>query len=334
MGPSYAGLQTELTESIAGSVAISMTISRLWIRRDRYWWDDAWALFSMTNLIAQIVSVFMHAQQPGQLSKSSLVAAYYIMACTFYAVIWSARLSILFSIIRLDSDPVARRKLMWLAGVFVAAIAFFIAQLLWVCEPHPEWKTAMAPQCRLDKQVAICQLVSDVIADFLLIMLPLRLIHGVKDKRLRRRVIFIFSTSLATSVVSLVHAAYILTSGGKNVLISALVEDCISLTVANVPVVGSLLLRKVARHRETVPDTDSDVPDVGATSWSSFRRLTGRWALSAPTSLRFAAMHGSGAVRTDMMTSTQVTRTTTTAVVTCSTQMTETTAVPTAGTAG
>ncbi|KAI0041605.1 hypothetical protein FA95DRAFT_1501198 [Auriscalpium vulgare] len=283
-----------VTESIAGSVAIGLTVARLWIRRDRYWWDDAWACFSMISLMIQVAATFMFAEGLGHLSKSSLVAAYYLMASTFSTVIWSARLSILFSIIRLDPDPSTRRKLMWLAGVFVGALVFFVAQLLWVCEPHPEWKSLPLPQCRLTKQVAICQLVSDVIADFLLITLPLRLIHGVKDRRLRHRVMFIFSTSIATTVVSLVHAAFILTSGGKNEVIAALVEDCISLTVANVPVVGSLLVRLASRQRSTVPATDEDVPDVGAAGWSTFWRLTGRWARSAPPALAGTAGRSSG----------------------------------------
>ncbi|KAI0058788.1 hypothetical protein BV25DRAFT_1829790 [Artomyces pyxidatus] len=223
----------------------------------------------------------MHVENPAELSKTNRVAAYYLMAATFYTVIWSARISILFSIIRIDPDPQTQRKLKWLAGIFIATIAFFLAQLLWVCEPNDAWKDLPSPQCHLNKEVAICQLVSDVIADLLLITLPLRLIHGIKDKGLRRRLIFIFSTSIVTTIVSLVHAAYIITSGGKNVLISALVEDCMSLTVANVPVVATALLRSMAA-RQSGPSAYADETD-GGPRWSSFRfktRLTGQWGLS------------------------------------------------------
>jgi hypothetical protein len=46
-----------------------------------------------------------------------------------------------------------------------------------------------------------------------------------------------------TTVVSLVHSIFILTSGGVHEAISALVENCMSLTVANVPVVATALFR-------------------------------------------------------------------------------------------
>jgi hypothetical protein len=46
-----------------------------------------------------------------------------------------------------------------------------------------------------------------------------------------------------TTVVSLVHSFFILTSGGVHEAISALVENCMSLTVANVPVVATALFR-------------------------------------------------------------------------------------------
>jgi hypothetical protein len=46
-----------------------------------------------------------------------------------------------------------------------------------------------------------------------------------------------------TTIVSLVHAAYIIATGGIRVIISALVEDCISLTVANLPIVATAFIR-------------------------------------------------------------------------------------------
>ncbi|KAI0050480.1 hypothetical protein FA95DRAFT_1570553 [Auriscalpium vulgare] len=273
-------VQIKLTESVAGFIAICMTVTRIWIRRDRYWWDDAWAVFALLNLFVQFASVFMHVENPAELSKTNRVAAYYLMAATFYTIIWSARTSILFSIIRIDPDPQMRRRLKWLAALFIAALVFFLTQLLWVCEPMHAWKNLPSPQCHLTKEVAICQLVSDIIADILLITLPLRLIHGIKDKGLRRRLIFIFSTSIVTTIVSLVHAAYIITIGGKNVLISALVEDCMSLTVANVPVVGAALLRRVGStahgsHASAYADDAENGP-----RWSSFRFKTRSWVLS------------------------------------------------------
>jgi hypothetical protein len=50
------------------------------------------------------------------------------------------------------------------------------------------------------------------------------LLSGLEDKVLRRRLMVIFSTCIITTIVSLVHAAYILTMGGVKVVIAAIVE--------------------------------------------------------------------------------------------------------------
>ncbi|TFK47232.1 hypothetical protein OE88DRAFT_1611271, partial [Heliocybe sulcata] len=238
-------VQIKLTQAVCGFVAICMTVSRLYIRRGRYWWDDAWAFFALLNLFVQFAGIFMHVENPAQLPKTSRVAAYYLIAVTFYTIIWSARLSILFTIIRIDPDPRMRQRLKWVAGFFIFAIIFFFCQLMWVCEPPSKtaWKDAKSPQCELGSQVAICQIVTDVLSDLLLMILPLRLIRGLQNKGLRRRLMVIFSTSIVTSVVSLVHAAYIIAVGGTKVVLIAAIEDCLSLTVANLPVMATSLFK-------------------------------------------------------------------------------------------
>jgi hypothetical protein len=128
-----------------------------------------------------------------------------------------------------------------------------------------------------------------VIADLLLIFLPVRLIRGMSDKRLKRRLYFIFSTSSAyaapararlrsphtvvTTIVSLVHAVYILTDGTASVLLSAVVEDCMSLTVANVPVVATAALRRLTSSSGPASEDDDDESDAAreGTHWTSFR---------------------------------------------------------------
>lgn len=259
-------VEIKVTESVCGFVAICMTLFRLWLRRGRYWWDDAWAFFSLLNLIVQFGAVFMHVEHPADLSRLDRIAAYYLMAVTFYTVIWSARISILFSIIRIDPDPRMRYRLKWLAAAFVAAVCGLLFQLFWTCEHLHGWKNKASPQCPLPKQVAIFQLISDILADLALILLPIRLLRGIKDRRLRWRLIFIFSTSIVTTIVSLVHAAYIISRGGIPVIISALVEDCMSLTVANLPVVATASFR---RTRSDPADGDGD-----GQRWSTWKFKT------------------------------------------------------------
>jgi len=261
-------VEIKVTESVCGFVAICMTLLRLWLRRGRYWWDDAWAFFSLLNLIVQFGAVFMHVEHPSDLSRLDRIAAYYLMAVTFYTVIWSARISILFSIIRIDPDPIMRRRLKWLAAAFLAAVGGLLFQLFWKCEHIHGWKNKASPQCPLPKQVAIFQLITDILADLSLILLPLRLIRGIKDRRLRWRLVFIFSTSIVTTIVSLVHAALIISRGGIPVVISALVEDCMSLTVANLPVVATASFRHLDSS-SAGPDGDGD-----GQRWSTWKFKT------------------------------------------------------------
>ncbi|KIP09640.1 hypothetical protein PHLGIDRAFT_34292, partial [Phlebiopsis gigantea 11061_1 CR5-6] len=218
-------VQLKITSAVCSFFAIALTCLRLYLRRDRYWWDDACAFLSTVFLLLQVAAVFMHLQDPRVLTHLDNIAAYYIMAASFYAIIWTARLAILYSVIRIDPNPKTRLILHRVGVVFIVVLGVMIAQLFWVCEPLPNWKNAVSPQCPLDKQVAICQLVTDILADLLLIAAPLRLIWGMSaEDGTRKRLMVIFSTSLVTTIVSLVHAALILSDAGAKVVIAALVE--------------------------------------------------------------------------------------------------------------
>ncbi|KAH8835080.1 hypothetical protein DL96DRAFT_1572760 [Flagelloscypha sp. PMI_526] len=236
-------VQLKITSAVCSFVAICVTIFRLWKRKGRFWVDDMAAAIALGALCIQVVSVFLHLPVPNSQSKTTRVAAYYLMAYTFYAVIFFSRLSILFSIIRIDPSPRRRRFLYYSAVFVICALLFLMAQLLWVCEPEPGWKDAANPQCHLPRQVAICQLVTDVIIDGILIVAPLTLLKTLQDRTLRRKLAIIFSTCVVTTIVSLVHAAYIISNGGIKVVISAIVEDSCSLIVANIPVVVTAALR-------------------------------------------------------------------------------------------
>ncbi|KAF8634647.1 hypothetical protein AX15_000790 [Amanita polypyramis BW_CC] len=214
----------EVTSVVCSSIAIGLTLIRLVLRRKRLWADDAWALFSMLSLVIQVVGVFLPPDRPGV-----GVFRYYLMAATFYTTIWSARLSLLFSIIRIDLNPLRRSYLFFNAYLFGMLCLLLVAQLFWDCEPRRRWKLLNPPQCHIGLQVAIFQLISDILVDLTLLIAPLCLFRSIRDEWLRYRLVGIFSTCIITTVVSLVHAAYILTKGGVRVLIAGLVEASSSL---------------------------------------------------------------------------------------------------------
>jgi len=286
-------VQLKLLMSVCGGVAFAMTMVRMWIKRGRYWWDDGWAFFSLLCLFTQFAGAFMHVPNPEQLSKVNRVAAYYILAASFYGVIWSARLSILFSVIRIESDPRRQRVMVWVGVVFVAALFFFVAQLLWVCEPEPRWKDLPSPQCTLARQVPICQVISDVLADLFLIIAPIRTFRKLRDQKLRRRLVVIFSTIIITSIVSLIHAALIFEGFGNPVLLAGVAEDSVSLMVANIPVLAAAALHSLGRG---TAEDDSSGPRLSVTTMLSFTPNS-RTAAHNPSGggrrgLKFARMRG------------------------------------------
>ncbi|KAJ7847068.1 hypothetical protein B0H13DRAFT_2362622 [Mycena leptocephala] len=160
-----------------------------------------------------------------------MFAAFYLMGTTFYLIIWASRLSILFSIIRIEPSAQRRRLLFWVAGTFVAAALFLLGQLFWICELND------SVGCEFPPQIGICQIVTNVIADSILLLAPLPLFRKLIDKSLGFKLTLLFSTCVVTTIVSLVHSAFILTDDDKKILISAIVQDCLSLIVANIPVI-------------------------------------------------------------------------------------------------
>ena len=66
---------------------------------------------------------------------------------------------------------------------------------------------------------------ADVLSDTTLILAPFRLVYKVRLTRAQKiRILSIFSTSAITTVVSLVHAYYVISDGGLKEAVAAMVE--------------------------------------------------------------------------------------------------------------
>ncbi|EKM81628.1 hypothetical protein AGABI1DRAFT_90046 [Agaricus bisporus var. burnettii JB137-S8] len=141
-----------------------------------------------------------------------------------------------------------------LAGVcldpvlFFLAWAFLTAQLFWICESQKGWKEKPIPQCTLGTVVAVCQIVSDVISDSILLITPIRTFMVITDRKLRYRAMIIFGTCIVTTIVSLVHAAYLFQHLDTSILISAFVENSASLIVCNIPIMVTAVVKLQERR--------------------------------------------------------------------------------------
>ncbi|KAJ6534973.1 hypothetical protein B0H19DRAFT_964045, partial [Mycena capillaripes] len=258
---------------------------RLYRRRGRFWADDLWALFAFVALIIQVLGVFLHIPVPNHLPAATHVAAFYLSRTAFYAIIWCGiPISILFSILRIDPSAERRKCVFWASVAFVAAAVFLLGQLLWVCESQQPWKISPNPQCELPLQVAVCPLVADATADFILLFAPLPLFRNLLDKSLGHKLTLIFSTCVATTIVSIVHAVFILRDDDARIPISEVVEACLSLIVANIPVVITTTI-------DIVGDADHG---QGRTSQTG-RFSTVVWVSETETTAGVVELHAIGA---------------------------------------
>jgi hypothetical protein len=85
--------------------------------------------------------------------------------------------------------------------------------------------------------------IADVVADLILLWAPFTLFGQLRDRGLRNRLWAIFSTCVATSIVSLIHAIFLIRVLKNPVVIAGIAESQTSLIVCNVPVIAAFLLR-------------------------------------------------------------------------------------------
>jgi hypothetical protein len=57
-------LPSEVSTVVGGVIALFTTVLRLLFRRNRFWWDDACASFSMLFFILHVASVFIDIYGP------------------------------------------------------------------------------------------------------------------------------------------------------------------------------------------------------------------------------------------------------------------------------
>ncbi|KAF8057035.1 hypothetical protein FPV67DRAFT_1529927 [Lyophyllum atratum] len=224
---------TAVSGTIGLSIAGALTIVRLTIRlltRARLLWDDAFALLALLILIITAASgkLYYSIDATSTIPQASRVALYYIFAVTFDLTIWTSRLSIISTIIYFGFYT---RYLKAMAGLFGAAATILVAQVFWVCEPQNRrnhWKEAQNPQCILGSSVGITQ--------------------SEEARAHRMRLTVSFAVGGLTTVVSIVHAYYLL-KGSQTSLIVSNVELSVSVIICNFMVLAAATHRLLARYR-------------------------------------------------------------------------------------
>ncbi|EIW84854.1 hypothetical protein CONPUDRAFT_141691 [Coniophora puteana RWD-64-598 SS2] len=252
--------------SIMHGLAILTTTFRLWyrVRKRRFWWEDAWAAASLVGAIASLFAVmgitgsenyWIYASLddppfPGE-SPTGHVVADWVMIFGFTTCLWSARLSLIFSLVRLSSGATKLRQVsLYAAAVFGAIFVGLLCQKVYVCGHDLSWEEdpVMAFQCRLGDSIAIAQVVTDFSSDVALVAIPvflLREVNSPKDQRIL--ILSAFSTSILTSLLSVVHVIFILTPDPGLQTITAQAEIALSLVICNLLVIVTYIYRVLKR---------------------------------------------------------------------------------------
>ncbi|THU88545.1 hypothetical protein K435DRAFT_938414 [Dendrothele bispora CBS 962.96] len=231
--------QTRIASFALMPIAIIATLLRLFLRikRRKLWWDDFFAFVSMFGIIVMWIGIIIFTSSEKH-TRAIKVFGYYSVDNGFYATIWPARISILLTVIRLAMGQF-RKLLKLMVVAFLITWAILDAQVWWVCEPQPGWKDREITQCMLGKDVAIAQLITDCLADFILIIAPVYLLSTLSMRSLRNRLLVVFSSTILTTIFSLVHAYAILKDLGYMEFMFAVIEIVVSLIVVNLSVLSS-----------------------------------------------------------------------------------------------
>jgi len=197
-----------------------------------------------------IICVYLFEQPPATIDPRTWFMAYYGAVVTFNSVVWLARISLVFTAVRIAAFRHQKMCFIAVAILFGIIYIVLVAQIFWLCEPQPDWKTADPPQCDLGLQRSITEICTDVCADIFLLMLPIYIFMRTRLERPTRiRLLLLFSTCALLTVVSVVQDVLILVAGGTREVFASMFEDAFALIVCNIPVVGTALINLVERKR-------------------------------------------------------------------------------------
>jgi len=220
------------------------------VRKRQWWWDDFFAFLGLLCLATFVPGAFLMDEGP-KIPRHLRIAAFYIVGGFFYSTLWSARLSMVFTVIRIAPWPSQVRVLLGVAVFFFLEWILLITQMFWVCgKEDVQWENSPYAQCVLGDAVAITRLTAEIISDSILVISPLWIIRDVRlSSGLRTRLIAIFSSSMMTTLVGLAHVVLIIKMPGALEAILGAVAACVALSVCNLPILIPALAAREEREK-------------------------------------------------------------------------------------
>ncbi|KAG0696933.1 hypothetical protein DFH29DRAFT_767863, partial [Suillus ampliporus] len=218
--------------------AITTTIFRLAYRlsTSRFWWEDTWAAIA---LVFDIICLFgVWGEGPAFDDDPPVYnAMFWLIPMAFSSVLWAARMSIIYSILRV-ADP--RHALRWIVYGIISCFAIMwtvlIIQKVFLCEYHG---------CSIGSDVAIADLITDSISDLMLVIMPTYLLRDVGlTSHQRILVTSVFCASLLNTIIAIPLSVFLFVAPvSKAALTFAHVKSATSLVIANLLVIVSFVYR-------------------------------------------------------------------------------------------
>jgi hypothetical protein len=248
---SVVGLQASVT--VVHTCTVVLTSWRLWYKiiQKCWWWEDVWAAIALAAIIISEVSVWIFSGTPMDSRPwDGPIIASWLLMINFTIGLWSSRLSMICLIVRLSSPTKIRTVACWAAVAFGAIAIALLVYKCWFCARHHDWDEIAPLSCSLAPSVGITQVIADFLSDMTLVVLPAQMLHRVKLPRNQRILILsVFSGSLITTLLSIVHAVFFIQADPILKILTGQLEMAFSVIVCNLlPVITCLY--KVFRSKD------------------------------------------------------------------------------------
>ncbi|KAG2352952.1 hypothetical protein BDR07DRAFT_1367721 [Suillus spraguei] len=237
----------EVAGSVSHSIAIVCTIFRLvyrgWTRR--LWWEDAWAAVALISdgrtLLARCFIHTIHGPRPG-LNLCLVVHITAYSSRTFLTDLSrAARMSLIFCIIRIANHSTSKVQ-KWIT--YLIAVSFVC---MWLAVVIQKVKLCIFDACHIGtKLVALSQLITDVIADLALVIMPLHFWKNVGLSRSRKILVMSsFGASILITAITIPHSVVLILFSlvADTILVIAHVKAAVSLIVCDLVVIVTFAYR-------------------------------------------------------------------------------------------
>jgi len=263
---------------VCHSFAIPTTCFRLFhrYRTEKLWWDDLWALIALLSEIILFVVYFAKPPygKPG-VPNAVRYASTWLLLEGYTIALWSARLTVAVTIVRLLPQGTPRRMAKLAATIFGVFGMVMVLQKTFFCGK----KSGFLPKCgTIPRYTGIIELITNVLADLWLLSAPAYMLFHMKLQRAHHRLLLaIFLCGIFTTLASLCHIVFILLQIGSWLSPTAHIEAAVAIVVSNLLVLVTYIyqvFRNVSTNRARPaparsPSPRSTDPATLATSQSN-----------------------------------------------------------------